>query len=110
MLKAIDTLARRVEASDQQSSWTPSISRATQKILSSEARQAFDLAREPDKVRDTLRRDFWGTRRCSHANGRSESAICAAGTGGWDMHAKIFDGCDNSFPGSTARSLRCSGI
>ena len=46
MLHAIDNLARRVEGSDQLGSMDTFYQRATQMILSSEARQAFDLTKE----------------------------------------------------------------
>ena len=99
MLKAIDSLARRVEASDQLNSMDTFYQRAAQMILSSEARQAFDLSKEPDKVRDAYGRDFWGNqallaRRMVEANVRFV-LLCQ---GGWDMHAKIFESCDNSLP------------
>lgn len=99
MLKAIDSLAKRVDSSDQLGSMDTFYQRAAQMILSSEARQAFDLAKEPDKVRDTYGRDMWGNqallaRRMVEANVRFV-LLCQ---GGWDMHAKIFEGCDNSLP------------
>ncbi len=99
MLHAIDNLAKRVEASDQLSSMDTFYQRAAQMILSSEARQAFDLSKEPDRVRDAYGRDSWGNqallaRRMVEANVRFV-LLCQ---GGWDMHAKIFEGCDNSLP------------
>ena len=48
MLHAIDSLARRVEASDQLTSMDSFYQRAAQMILAPEARQAFDLSKEPD--------------------------------------------------------------
>ncbi len=110
MLKTIDNLARRVEASDQLSSMDSFYQRATQMILSSEARQAFDLSKETDKVRDTYGRDFWGNqallaRRMVEANVRFV-LLCQ---GGWDAHSNIFPSCDKSLPGfdrSVAALLR----
>jgi len=99
MLKSIDNLARRVDASDQLASMDTFYQRATQMLLASEARQAFDLTREPDKVRDAYGRDVWGaqallSRRLIEAGVR----FVLLGQGGWDMHSNIFPGCDTSLP------------
>lgn len=99
MLKSIDTLARKVDASDQLASMDTFYQRAAQMLLSSEARQAFDLSREPDKVRDAYGRDFWGAQallsRRLIEGGVRFVLLCQ---GGWDMHSNIFPGCDNSLP------------
>jgi hypothetical protein len=99
MLKSIDTLARKVEASDQLASMDTFYQRAAQMLLASEARQAFDLSREPDKVRDAYGRDFWGaqallSRRLIEGGVR----FVLLGQGGWDMHGNIFPACDTSLP------------
>ncbi len=99
MLKAIDNLARKVDASDQLASMDTFYQRATQMLLSSEARQAFDLTKEPDKVRDAYGRDTWGaqallSRRLIEGGVR----FVLLGQGGWDMHSNIFPSCDNSLP------------
>ncbi len=101
MLKAIDNLARRVEASDEVGSMDTFYQRATQMILSSEARQAFDLSKEPDKLRDEYGRDGrWGaqallSRRLLEAGVRFVLLSYSA----WDHHAKIFEACDKALPG-----------
>ena len=99
MLKAIDGLAKRVEASDQLASMDMFYQRAAQMILSSEARQAFDLSKEPAAIRDMYGRDSWGNqallaRRMIEANVR----FVLLGQGGWDAHSNIFQACDNSLP------------
>lgn len=99
MLNAIDNLARKVEGSDQLSSMDTFYQRATQMILSSEARQAFDLTKEDPKTLEEYGKDFWGrqallSRRLIEANVR----FVLLGQGGWDAHAKIFESCDNSLP------------
>ena len=99
MLHAVDHLAKRVEASDQLGSMDTFYQRATQMILSSEARQAFDLTKESDKTRDEYGRDSWGqqallSRRLIEAGTR----FVQVGQGGWDMHSGIFTACDNSLP------------
>ncbi len=75
--------------------------RATQMILSSEARQASDLSKEPDKLRDEYGRDGrWGaqallSRRLLEAGVRFVLLSYSA----WDHHAKIFEACDKALPG-----------
>lgn len=99
MLKAIDNLARRVESSDQLSSMDTFYQRASQMILSSEARQAFDLTKETDKVRDTYGRDFWGAQALLSRRlleGGVRFVLCCQG--GWDHHSNIFPACDNALP------------
>ena len=110
MLEAVDHLAKRVESSDALNSMDSFYQRATQMILSSEARQAFDLSKESDKTRDAYGRDFWGaqallSRRLIEAGVR----FVLLGQGGWDMHGNIFPACDKSLPGldkSVATLLR----
>lgn len=99
MLKAIDNLARKVEASDQVASMDTFYQRATQMILSPDARQAFDLTKETDKTRDEYGRDFWGaqallSRRLIEAGVR----FVLLGQGGWDHHSKLFEDCDRVLP------------
>jgi uncharacterized protein (DUF1501 family) len=99
MLNSIDNLARRVEASDQLTSMDTFYQRATQMILSSEARQAFDLTKEPEKVQEKYGKDYWGrqallARRLIESNVR----FVMLNQGGWDHHANIFPSCDNALP------------
>jgi uncharacterized protein (DUF1501 family) len=99
MLKAIDNLARRVEASDQLSSMDSFYQRATQMILSSEARQAFDLTKESDKTRETYGKDFWGAQALlSRRLIESGVRFVLLGQGGWDAHSNIFPDCDKKLP------------
>lgn len=100
MLKAVDTLAKRVEASDALGSMDTFYQRATQMIVSSEARQAFDLSKEDKKTVEMYGNDFWGrqallARRMIEANVRFV-LLCH---GGWDHHAKIYESCDHALPG-----------
>jgi len=99
MLKSIDTLAHRVDGSDQLASMDTFYQRAAQMLLSSEARKAFDLTQEPDKVRDAYGRDTWGAQallsRRLIEGGVRFVLLCQ---GGWDMHSNIFPGCDTSLP------------
>lgn len=99
MLKSIDTLARKVDASDQLASMDTFYQRAAQMLLASEARQAFDLSRETDKVRDAYGRDVWGAQALlSRRLIESGVRFVLLGQGGWDMHGNIFPACDTSLP------------
>lgn len=101
MLNAIDSLARRVEASDQLASMDTFYQRATQMILSPEAREAFDLSKESVKTREDYgKTDRWGaqallSRRLLEAGVRFVLLSYSA----WDMHSNIFPSCDKSLPG-----------
>jgi hypothetical protein len=101
MLYAIDHLAKNVEGSDQLGSMDAFYQRATQMILAPEARQAFDLTKEPDSVREMYgKKDRWGaqallSRRLIEAGVRFVLLSYSA----WDMHSNIFSGCDNALPG-----------
>ncbi len=99
MLKAIDSLAKRVESSDQLNSMDTFYQRASRMILSSEARQAFDITKEPDSVRDKYGRDFWGAQallsRRLIEGGVRFVLLCQ---GGWDHHSNIFPACDTALP------------
>lgn len=99
MLTAIDSLAKKVEASDQLASMDTFYQRATQMILSSEARQAFDLTKEPEKVQERYGKDYWGrqallARRLIENNVR----FVLLNQGGWDHHGNIFPACDSALP------------
>lgn len=102
MLKAIDSLARRVDGSDQIASMDTFYQRATQMILSPQARQAFDLSREPDAVREAYggKNDRWGAqallaRRLIESGVRFVFLSYSA----WDHHGDIFPACDKALPG-----------
>ncbi len=101
MLNAIDHLAKRVDASDQVASMDTFYQKATQMILSSEARKAFDLSQESDATRDAYgRKDRWGaqallSRRLIEAGVRFVLLQYSA----WDHHGKIFENCDRMLPG-----------
>jgi hypothetical protein len=99
MLKVVDTLAKRIEASDQIGSMDAFYQRATQMILSSEARQAFDLTKESAATHEAYGKDFWGqqallARRLIEAKTR----FVMLNQGGWDHHSNIFPACDNALP------------
>ncbi|MFO0850201.1 MAG: DUF1501 domain-containing protein [Gemmataceae bacterium] len=99
LLKAVDGLARRVEGNDQIATYDEFHKRAADMILSPQARQAFDLAAEGDKLRDRYGRTTFGqsallARRLVEAGVR----FVTVNYGGWDHHAKIFDNLDKKLP------------
>jgi len=101
MLKAIDHLAKTIDGSDAVRSMDSFYQRATQMIVSTEARQAFDLSKESDKTREMYgKNDRWGAqallaRRLIEADVRFVLLSYSA----WDHHANIFPACDKALPG-----------
>lgn len=99
MLNAIDNLARKVESSDQLTSMDAFYQRAAKMLLSTEAREAFDLNKEPDKVQERYGKDYWG-RQALLSRRLIESGVrfVLLGQGGWDHHSNIFPACDKALP------------
>jgi hypothetical protein len=98
LLGAIDTLAKKVEGSDSLRAMDSFYQRATQMVLSEEARLAFDLSRETDQTKELYGKDgrfampALLARRLVEANVR----FVILNLGGWDHHAKIFESCDRA--------------
>jgi hypothetical protein len=96
LLDAIDSLARRVDGSQDLRSMDSFYRRAAEMVLSEEARAAFDLSKEPDGVKEAYgTQERFGmqallARRLVEANVR----FVFLNYGGWDHHAKIFESCD----------------
>ena len=99
LLKAIDGLASRVEGNDQIATYDEFHRKARQMVLSSEARTAFAVDREPAALRDRYGRTTAGqsmllARRLVESGVRFVTVNYA----GWDHHAKIFDNLDKKLP------------
>jgi Protein of unknown function (DUF1501) len=99
LLQAVDNLAKRVEDNDQLNTFDAFHQRAAQMVLSSEARAAFAIDRESEKLRDRYGRNTFGqsallARRLVEAGVR----FVTINYGGWDHHAKIFDSLKNRLP------------
>ncbi|HXD87632.1 MAG TPA: DUF1501 domain-containing protein [Urbifossiella sp.] len=99
ILKAVDGLAKRVEGNDQIATYDEFHARARQMVLSSEARRAFAIDQESEKLRDRYGRSAAGqsmllARRLVDAGVR----FVTVNYGGWDHHAKIFDNLDKKLP------------
>ncbi len=109
LLQAVDGLAKRVEGNDQIATYDEFHARAREMVLSSEARRAFAIEREPEKLRDRYGRNTAGQSMLL-ARRLVESGVrfVTVNYGGWDHHAKIFEASTRSCRSSTARSRRWS--
>jgi hypothetical protein len=99
LLQAVDGLAKQVEGNDQISTYDEFHDRAAAMILSSEARGAFAIEKEPDRLRDRYGRNTFG-QSCLLARRLIEGGVrfITVNNGGWDHHAKIWDGLGHRLP------------
>jgi uncharacterized protein (DUF1501 family) len=99
LLRAVDDLARTVDGNDQIATYDEFSQRAAGMILSSEARSAFAINRENDKLRDRYGRNTFGqslllARRLVERGVRFVTVNYA----GWDHHSRIFEALDKKLP------------
>jgi hypothetical protein len=99
LLQAVDGLASRVEGNDQIKTYDEFQQRAAAMILSSESRAAFAIELENDRLRDRYGRTTFGqssllARRLIERGVR----FVTINFGGWDHHAKIWDGLEKKLP------------
>ena len=99
LLSAIDTLARDIHGSDQLATYGEFQRRAADIVLSSEARGAFAIEREPNALRDRYGRNTFG-QSCLLARRLVERGVRFAtiNFGGWDHHAQIWTGLGRKLP------------
>ncbi|HEY1187175.1 MAG TPA: DUF1501 domain-containing protein [Gemmata sp.] len=99
LLKAVDNLAQKVEGNDQIATYDEFHARARDMVLSTEARTAFAIDREPAKVRDRYGRNTAGQSMLL-ARRLVESGVrfVTVNYGGWDHHGKIFEALDKRLP------------
>ena len=99
LLDAVDGLARDVQSNDQITTYDEFRQRASAMILSGEARRAFAIDEESEKLRDRYGRTTFG-QSCLLARRLVESGVrfVTVNYGGWDHHAKIFDSLDKKLP------------
>ena len=99
LLKTVDGLAERVEGNDQIKAFDQFQQRATEMVLSGEARDAFAIDKEDDKLRNRYGRTTFG-QSCLLARRLVERGVTfvTVNSGGWDHHAKIWDGLDRMLP------------
>ncbi len=99
LLKAVDSLAQRVEGNDQIATYDEFHQRAASMILSKEARRAFAIEEEDPKLRDKYGRTTPGQSMLL-ARRLVESGVrfVTVNYGGWDHHAKIYESLDKKLP------------
>lgn len=99
LLKTVDEHFRSIENSDALDSMDAFYQHAYRLISSQQAREAFDLSKEPDKLKDMYGRTQAGqrmllARRLAEAGVRFISMTA----GGWDHHDNIKEGIKNNLP------------
>ncbi len=99
LLGAVDELARKVEGNDLLSTYDEFSKRAATMVLSREARSAFRIDAESDRLRERYGRSTFG-QSCLLARRLVERGVrfVTVNFGGWDHHARIWDGLKNKLP------------
>jgi len=99
LLQTVDGLARRIEGNDQLAAYGQFQRRATEMVLSGEARDAFAIDAEATAVRDRYGRTTFG-QSCLLARRLVERGVnfVTVNFGGWDHHAKIWEGLEKKLP------------
>jgi uncharacterized protein (DUF1501 family) len=99
LLDAVDGLARKVEGNDQLATYGELHARATAMTLSGEARSAFSLDGEPDRVRDRYGRTTFG-QSCLLARRLVERGVrfVTVTSSGWDHHQQIWQNLERMLP------------
>ena len=99
MRQAVDRLAGKLDAAEQVRTFGEFQKRAADMVLSPQARSAFAIDRETDKLRDRYGRSTFG-QSCLLARRLAEHGVrfSTISYGGWDHHAKIFESCDKKLP------------
>jgi uncharacterized protein (DUF1501 family) len=99
LLSAVDDLAKKVEGNDLISTYDEFSKQAASLVLSAEARSAFAIEQESAKLRDRYGRNTFG-QSALLARRLVERGVkfVTVNFGGWDHHAKIWDGLKNKLP------------
>ncbi|MFO0879691.1 MAG: DUF1501 domain-containing protein [Gemmataceae bacterium] len=99
LLAAVDDLASKVEGNDLLSTYDEFHQRAASMVLSAEARSAFAIDQESDRLRDRYGRNTFG-QSALLARRLVERGVkfVTVNFGGWDHHAKIWDGLKGRLP------------
>jgi hypothetical protein len=97
--EAMDSLTGEAQNSDQLATFDEFHQRAASIILSAKARRAFAIERESDRLRDRYGRNSFG-QSCLLARRLVEGGVrfVTINYGGWDHHAKIFEGLNKKLP------------
>jgi len=99
LLEAVDGLARKVEGNDQLATYDELHRRAAAMTLSGEARSAFAVGREPERVRERYGRTTFG-QSCLLARRLVERGVrfVTINSGGWDHHQQIANSLEQMLP------------
>ena len=99
LLGAVDDLAKQVQGNDQIATYDEFHQRAATMILSSEARSAFAIEAESDRLRERYGRTTFG-QSCLLSRRLIERGVrfVTINYAGWDHHAKIFDSLNKKLP------------
>jgi hypothetical protein len=99
LLEAVDTLSASVKGNDQIATYDEFQTHAAEMVLSDKAQSAFDIDKEQAKLRDEYGRNTFG-QSCLLARRLVESGtrFVTVTYGGWDHHAKIWDGLEKKTP------------
>jgi hypothetical protein len=99
LARAIDRQCQLFEASPAARSMTTHHERAYRVLSASRTRRAFDLGREPDRVRDAYGRTRLG-QSCLLARRLVEAGVpfVTVDDDGWDHHAQVFPGLRQRLP------------
>jgi hypothetical protein len=92
LLGKLDTLARESDPSGLMKGMDAFKGKACELVTSAEARKAFDLSQEPEKLRDEYGRNTLG-QSCLLARRLVEAGVTfvTINSGGWDTHANNFE-------------------
>jgi hypothetical protein len=99
LLQAVDTLSAQIKGNDQIATYDEFQQRAAEMVLSPAAQAAFDIDKENAKLRDTYGRNEFG-QSCLLGRRLIERGVrfVTVNSGGWDHHAKIWDGLEKKLP------------
>jgi hypothetical protein len=99
LVAAVDTLADRIHGNDQIQTYDQFQKKAAEIVTSTEAQSAFDIAAEPEQLRDEYGRTEFG-QSCLLARRLVERGVkfVTVNSGGWDHHAKIWTNLEKKLP------------
>jgi hypothetical protein len=99
LLGTVDSLGGSVKGDDQIGTYDEFQQRAAEMILSPEAQAAFDMEKEKKELRDRYGRTTFG-QSCLLSRRLIERGVkfVTINSGGWDHHAKIWEGLEKKLP------------
>ena len=99
LLGSLDTLDHRILGNDQLATFDEFQQRAAQIVLSPQAKSAFNIAGEPDGLRDRYGRNTFG-QSCLMARRLVQSGVrfVTVNSSGWDTHQKIYPDYERRLP------------